>query len=78
MTTINLLKFQGEIKAISKGNFELRNGRNGFKIITREMVDYLDIKKYLEEKKTPYFTFQPKSLRPINAVIRHLPGNTPA
>jgi hypothetical protein len=63
--TINLLKFQAEIKAISKGNFQLRNDRNGVKVITREMVDYLALKKYLEEKKISDYTFYPKCLTPI-------------
>jgi hypothetical protein len=63
--TVYLLKFQAEIKTISKGNFQLRNDRNGVKIITRELVDYLAIKKYLEEKKIPYYNFYPKSIRPI-------------
>jgi len=48
---INLLKFQGEIKAITKGSFELRNVRKGTKVLTRVMTDYLVIKKHLEQKK---------------------------
>jgi len=73
-----LLKFQVEIKAITKGSFELRNVRNGTKVATREMTDYLVIKKHLEQKKVPYYTYHPKLEKPIKAVIRHLPGNTPA
>jgi hypothetical protein len=43
-----------------------------------EMADYHAIKKHLEEKKIPYYTFHPKSVKPIKAIIRHLPGNNPA
>jgi len=63
---------------ISKGNFELRNGRNGARITTKDMVDYLAIKKHLEERKISFYTFFSKSLKPIKAIIRQLPGNTPA
>jgi hypothetical protein len=44
MTKINMLNFQGEIKATSKGNFELGNTKRGTRVITREMADYLAIK----------------------------------
>jgi hypothetical protein len=57
-----LLKFQGEIKAIIKGSFELRNIKNRTRLITREMADSLAIKNELEKTKIPYHTFHP-SLR---------------
>jgi hypothetical protein len=34
----NLLKFQVEIKAITKGSFEFRKTKNGTRVITREMT----------------------------------------
>jgi hypothetical protein len=40
------------------------------------MADFSAIKQY--SQNLHYFTFFPKSLKPIKAVIRHLPGNTPA
>jgi hypothetical protein len=73
---INPLRFQAEIKASTKGSFELRNARNGTRILTKEIADCLAIKKQLEEKKIPSHTFHPKSVKPIKAIIRHLPGNT--
>jgi hypothetical protein len=73
-----LLNFQGEIKAITKGSFELQNVRNGTMVATREMTHYLVIKKHLEQKRVPHYTYHPKSEKPIKAVMRHLPGNTPA
>jgi hypothetical protein len=42
------------------------------------MADFSAIKTYLEKNKLSYFTFFPKSEKPIKAVIRHLPHNTPA
>jgi len=47
-------------------------------VVTKGIADYLTIKKHLEEKKIPNYTFHPKSVKPIKPVIRHLPGNTPA
>jgi hypothetical protein len=46
---INFLKFQGEIKAIIRGIFELRNTKYGTRVITRKMADYLATKNQLEK-----------------------------
>jgi hypothetical protein len=48
------------------------------KIVTEDIIDYLAIKKNLEDKKIHSYIFHPKPLKPIKAVIRHLPGNTAA
>jgi hypothetical protein len=42
------------------------------------MVDFLGVKSHLETNNLSYFTLYPKSEKPIKAVIRHLPVNTPA
>jgi hypothetical protein len=44
----------------------------------KEMTDVSAIKAYIERNSIPYYTFFPKSEKPIKAVIRHLPQNTPA
>jgi hypothetical protein len=36
------------------------------------------MKSYLEENNLQYFTFSPNSKKSINAIIRHLPPDTPA
>jgi hypothetical protein len=41
------------------------------------MEDFSAIKKHLESTNLSYFTYFPKSEKPIKAVIRHLPSNTP-
>jgi hypothetical protein len=61
-----------------KGNFEFRNTRNGTRVITRGMVDFLAVKSHFEKNNLSYFTFYPKSEKPIKAAIHHLPQNTPA
>jgi hypothetical protein len=71
------LKFQAEVKTIAKGSFEFRTIRNGIRVITREMADYSAIMRYLDTRKPPHFTFYFESLKPVKAVIRHLPGAPP-
>jgi hypothetical protein len=75
---INLIQLQRHVRDIVKGDFEFRNTRSGTRIITKEMEDLWTTRKYLEGKILSYFTFYHKSEKPIKAVIRHLPLNTPA
>jgi hypothetical protein len=65
-------------KSVVKKNFEYRNTRNGTRVITKTLGDFAAVKSYLETYNLHYFTFYPKSLKPIKVVIRHLPLNTPA
>jgi hypothetical protein len=73
-----LIQLQKQIKTVAKQSFELRTTRNGTRVTTRDMVDYLAVKAHFDSTSMSYFTFFPKSLKPIKAVIRHLPHNTPA
>jgi hypothetical protein len=66
------------IKDVLTGKFEFRNTRSGTRIVTKEMADFTTIRNYLENNNPSYFTFFPKSEKPIKAVIRHLPSSTPA
>jgi hypothetical protein len=74
----NLIQLQRHIKSIVTGSFEFLNTRSGTRIVTKEMVDFSAVKKYLENNNLSYFSFYPKSENPIKAVIRHLPKDTPA
>jgi hypothetical protein len=42
------------------------------------VADFAAVISHLETNSLFYFTFYPKYLKPIKAVIRHLPRNTPA
>jgi hypothetical protein len=42
------------------------------------MVDCRSVKTYFGSNDLSYYTFYPKSEKPIKAVIRHLPVTTPA
>jgi hypothetical protein len=77
-SAINLIQLQNNLKSIVKGNFEFRSTRNGTRVVTREMADYSAIREYFDKNHLNYFTFHPKSQKPIKAVIRHLPIDTPA
>jgi hypothetical protein len=77
-TAANLILLQKQLKGLVKGNFEFRSTRNGTRVITKEMADYSAIRAYLDSNHLHCFTFRPKSEKPIKAVIRQLPGDTPA
>jgi hypothetical protein len=42
------------------------------------MDDFSAIKSFFQKENISFFTFHPKSLKPIKAVIQHLPSVTPA
>jgi hypothetical protein len=63
-TTVNHMKFQVEIKAISKRSFELCNTKIVATVTAREMADYSTLKHHLETKKIPFFTYHSKSSLP--------------
>jgi hypothetical protein len=75
--TTNLLQLQNIIRGVVKENFEFRNTRNGTRVLTHSLTDFAAVKSYLESRNLAYFTY-PKSLKPIKAVLRHLPTDTPA
>jgi hypothetical protein len=61
-----------------KISFEFRITGNGTRVVTKVITDFSDIERYFNSKNQKYLNFFPKSLKPIMAVLRHLPGNTPA
>jgi hypothetical protein len=71
--TTNLLQLQKIIRGVVNENFEFRNTRNGTRDLTHSVTDFAAVKSYLESRNLPYFTFYPKSLKPIKAVLSHLP-----
>jgi hypothetical protein len=77
-SAVNLIGLQKDLKLSVKGHFEFRNTRAGTKVMSKEMADYSAIRHYLDSKHLSYFTFFPKSEKPMKAVIRHLLIDTPA
>jgi hypothetical protein len=74
----NLIQLQKHLKGLAKRTFEYRSTKNGTRVVTKDMVDYQAIESFFESKNFSYYTFHPKAEKPIKAVIRHLPINTPA
>jgi hypothetical protein len=68
-SAINLIQLQKQLKGLVEGSFEFQNTRNGTRIVTKEIADFSAIKEYLNSQNLNYFTFYPKSLNPIMAVI---------
>jgi hypothetical protein len=66
-STVNLIQLQEQLKNVVKGDFEFRSTRNGTRAHTKNMADFEAVKTHLN--KLSYFTFFPKSQKPINAVI---------
>jgi hypothetical protein len=77
-STTNLIQLQKELKIVVKGNFEFRSTRNGTRVIKRSMADFQSVKSNFDAHNLSYYFFYPKSEKPMKAVIRHLPHNTPA
>jgi hypothetical protein len=75
---VNLIALQRQLKEIEKGTFEFRSTRNGTRVVLKEMSDFSEIRAHFESRNLPHYRFYPKFLKPIKAVIRHLPSNTPA
>jgi hypothetical protein len=74
----NLIQLQRQLKNVVKGNFEFRNTKNGTRVITKSTADFEAVKSHFSKNNISYYSFFPKSPKPIKVVIHHLPPNTPA
>jgi hypothetical protein len=74
----NLLQLQKQLRCIVKGSFEFRNTKSRIRVVAKEMADFSAIKTFFTSQKLSFFSFFPKSQKPVKAVIRHLPSVTPA
>jgi hypothetical protein len=77
-SAINLIQLQKRLKGVVSENFKFRSTRNGTRVITRSMADFQSVKSHFYSQNLSYYSFFPKSEKPIKAVICHLPHNTPA
>jgi hypothetical protein len=74
----NLIQLQKQLKNVVKGDFEFRSTRNGTRVVTKGMAVFEAVKSHFSNNSISHYSFFPKSQKPIKAVIRHLPSNTPA
>jgi hypothetical protein len=77
-STTNLIQLQKQLQSVVKENFEFRSTRNGTRIITRNTEKFQSVKPHFDANNMSYYSFYPKSEKPLQAMIRHLPYNTPA
>jgi hypothetical protein len=61
-STINMIQLQKQLRSV----------------VTRGMADFQSVKSHFATNNLSCYTFYPKSEKPMKAVIRHLPYNTPA
>jgi hypothetical protein len=78
ISTTNQIQLQRQLKNVAKGDFEFPNTKNGSRVITKSMTDFEAVKSYFSNHNLAYCSIFPKSQKPIKAVLRHLPSNTPA
>jgi hypothetical protein len=76
-TTTNLIQLQRHLKNVTKDDFEFRSTRNGTRIVTKSMEDFEAVKSHFSNNNLSYYSFYPRFQKPIKAVTRHLPPNTP-
>jgi hypothetical protein len=69
---------QKQLKDVVSENFEFCSTRNGIRVTTRSMADFQSVKSHFNSQNLFYYSFFPKSKKPIKAVICHLLHNTPA
>jgi hypothetical protein len=71
---VKLIHLQRQLKVLLKGSFEFRNTRNGTRVVTKEMEEFLTNRSHFENYNLQNFTFYSKTQKPIKTVIRHLPS----
>jgi hypothetical protein len=59
-------------------SFKFQNTMSGIRVLTKDITDYQAVKARFEMNNQHYFTFYPKSEKPLKAAICHIPVNTPA
>jgi hypothetical protein len=62
---------------VVKEGIVIRSTRNRTTVITRDVADYQFVKPHFDTNNLSYYSFYPKSEKPMKTVIRHLPHNTP-
>jgi hypothetical protein len=76
-SAVNLIHLQKQLKGVSE-NFKFRSTRNRTRVITRSMANFQPVKSHFNIQNLSYYSFFPKSKKPVNSMISHLPHDTPA
>jgi hypothetical protein len=60
-SAVNLIQLQKKLKGVAQHSFDFRHTR----VVTKDMVDYQAVKSYFQQNSVSYFTFFPKSDKPV-------------
>ena len=71
----NIFAVNKHLKSLIKGDLKAVNTKDGMRYYTTNIEDHRIIKKFLDEEKKEYYTFQLKNERPIRVVLKRLPVN---
>jgi hypothetical protein len=63
------------VKSVVAGKFFSQNTATGIRFTARSIMDCEAEQKFHTERCLPYFTFHTKVNKPVEAAIRHMPGN---
>jgi hypothetical protein len=75
-STTNLIQLQNHLESVVKEKLEFRSSRNGTRVITRDMTDFISVKSHFDDNNLSSYSFYPKSEKPMKAVLRHLLHNS--
>jgi uncharacterized protein with WD repeat len=68
-SSTNLIQWQKQLKNVAKDDFEFRNTKNGTRVITKSMTDFEAVKSYFSTHHLSFYSFFPKSLKPVKTVL---------
>jgi hypothetical protein len=70
-STTNLIQLQRQQNNVAKDDFGFLNIKNGNRVIKKNMTDFEAVKSYFVTNNLSYYSFFPKFLKPVKAVLRH-------
>jgi hypothetical protein len=77
-STTNLIQLQKQLLSVVKRTFEFQSTRIGTRVITSGMADFQSVKSHFDTNNLSYYLFYSKSEKHVQAVIGHMPHNSPA
>lgn len=77
ISTIILIHLHWDLKLCIKGQFEFWSTHISFQLVTHEMASDSALWAHTDLASCHYYTFHPKSIRPMKMVICHLATYTP-
>jgi hypothetical protein len=70
---VKLILLQKQLIGVVSENFEFLSTSNGTRVITRSMANFQSVRSHFDSQNLCYYSFFPKSEKPIKSVIRNIP-----